>query len=124
MQGRRIRSSRFESSPQGFLATYHAVGCKNQAATPYTGGPGGDITAPGTVPSGLSPGDVMLIIFFCGFGVYFIIGILVKRFHMGETGAQMIPNVEFWSGLPGLVKDGFMFLINKCRGRNTEYSKM
>jgi len=63
---------------------------------------------------GLSGGSVFLIIFFCGFFVYFAAGIGWNAYH-GATGVEMIPNVEFWKDLPFLVKDGFMFVFNFFR---------
>jgi len=65
---------------------------------------------------GLSGGSVFLIIFFCSAAVYLIAGVIFKRFKMGATGAEMIPNVEFWQSLPGLVMDGFRFVFSKFRG--------
>jgi len=43
---------------------------------------------------------------------------------MGATGVDIIPNVGFWTSLPGLVKDGFMFIINKIRGRGGSYQQV
>lgn len=49
------------------------------------------------------------------------------RFKKGATGIEMIPNVEFWASLPGLVKDGikfsFMNTCGKCTNRSG-YSSM
>jgi hypothetical protein len=35
----------------------------------------------------------------------------------GATGVEMVPQHEFWFALPGLVKDGFWFIVNKIRGQ-------
>ena len=43
---------------------------------------------------------------------------------MEKTGAEAIPNKEFWGSLPGYVKDGFVFTgettanaFNRLRGQ-------
>jgi hypothetical protein len=51
-----------------------------------------------------------------GFALYVIVGCIVNKFVRHQEGAAIFPNSEFWGGLPGLVKDGFMFIIHKCRG--------
>ncbi|XP_018322197.1 uncharacterized protein LOC108734927 [Agrilus planipennis] len=63
---------------------------------------------------GLSTGSVLLIIFFVCLTVYLVGGVLVLHFLRGARGKEMIPNYEFWSGLPSLVRDGFLFLLNGC----------
>ena len=35
---------------------------------------------------------------------YFAIGIAVKHFVKGAQGIEVIPNINFWVGLPGLLK--------------------
>ena len=43
--------------------------------------------------------------FFALFLVYLIAGILIKRYKMGvESVPEVIPNFEFWAGIPFLVK--------------------
>lgn len=64
----------------------------------------------------LSAGSVMLIIIFVGIAVYLIAGISINAFAREKRGIEMVPNLEFWKGMPGLIKDGFNFMI--CR--NTE----
>ena len=37
--------------------------------------------------------------------VYLIAGVLIKRYKMGvESVPEVIPNYEFWAGIPSLVK--------------------
>jgi len=66
---------------------------------------------------GLSGGSILLIILLCLVVVYLVAGILFNRFKRQLTGIELIPNVTFWTSIPGLVKDGVMFLVNKVRGR-------
>ncbi|KAF5276715.1 hypothetical protein FQR65_LT16228 [Abscondita terminalis] len=63
---------------------------------------------------GLSIGSTLLIICTTIFGVYLIGGVVVLHFLRGARGKEMIPNVDFWTGLPGLVKDGTVFVLTGC----------
>ncbi|KAN0012089.1 hypothetical protein ACTFIU_000312 [Dictyostelium citrinum] len=71
-----------------------------------------NIFCPSTPKGGLSGGDVFLIIFFCGFGAYFIFGIAIQCYR-GKRGAEAVPNVEFWKSFGGLIKDGVGFIKSK-----------
>jgi len=66
---------------------------------------------------GLSVGSILLIIVLCLLVVYFVAGVLFNKFKRQLTGVEIIPNVTFWTSIPGLVKDGVMFLVNKVRNR-------
>lgn len=59
--------------------------------------------------------------------VYFVGGVLFMKFKREASGKDLIPNVEFWSSIPGLVKDGIKFSYNhtigKCSSRSG-YSSM
>jgi len=72
---------------------------------------------------GLSPGSIMLIILACLVVIYLVAGILFNKFKRGLNGIEMVPNVEFWISIPGLVKDGVMFLVNKITRRG-QYTQM
>ncbi|KOB70313.1 putative mannose-6-phosphate receptor domain-containing protein [Operophtera brumata] len=59
------------------------------------------------VPSpeeGRSFGSTLLIIFFSLVIFYLVLGICTKKFLMGATGVEVIPNLGFWTDLPNLVK--------------------
>jgi len=66
---------------------------------------------------GLSGGSIFLILLLCLAVVYIVVGVLFNKFKKQATGIELIPNVEFWTSIPGLVRDGFMLIINKIRGR-------
>ncbi|XP_006822110.1 cation-dependent mannose-6-phosphate receptor-like [Saccoglossus kowalevskii] len=67
----------------------------------------------------LSTGGILCIIFFVLVFVYFVGGILINKFVLKrENGRDLIPNVEFWSDLPYLIKDGFLFAISPCKKQN------
>lgn len=62
--------------------------------------------------SGRSLGSTLLIIFFAFVIFYLVLGICTKKFLMGATGIEVIPNLGFWSELPNLVRDGWLFMIS------------
>ncbi|CAG9788062.1 unnamed protein product [Diatraea saccharalis] len=62
--------------------------------------------------SGRSFGSTLLIIFFSFVIFYLVLGVCTKKFLMGATGLEVIPNLGFWTDLPHLVRDGWAFAIN------------
>jgi hypothetical protein len=45
--------------------------------------------------------------------IYLVAGILFMKYKRGATGKEVIPNVEFWSSLPGLIKvGGYFYFFN------------
>lgn len=58
---------------------------------------------------GPSTGTILVIIFFVVLVVYLVAGVLFMKYRRGATGREVIPNIEFWSSLPGLIKDGCVF---------------
>uniref|UniRef100_A0A182N537 Cation-dependent mannose-6-phosphate receptor n=1 Tax=Anopheles dirus TaxID=7168 RepID=A0A182N537_9DIPT len=62
-----------------------------------------------------STGTVLLIMLFVGLLSYFVIGATVNAFYIGARGMEVIPHLDFWRSLPGLVRDGAQFLQNGCR---------
>ncbi|XP_023024128.2 cation-dependent mannose-6-phosphate receptor [Leptinotarsa decemlineata] len=68
-----------------------------------------------TEHQGLSGGSVFLIILIVLATVYFIGGALISYFIRGARGVEIVPNIDFWRNLPGLVKDGAIFLLSGCK---------
>ncbi|XP_063538764.1 uncharacterized protein LOC134747997 [Cydia strobilella] len=64
------------------------------------------------IESSRSVGSTLLIIFFSFVIFYLVLGVCTKKFLMGATGIEVIPNLMFWSELPNLVKDGWAFALN------------
>ncbi|CAB3376173.1 Hypothetical predicted protein [Cloeon dipterum] len=64
----------------------------------------------------MSSGATFLFIFFSLFAAYFFGGMAILKYIKGAQGVEMIPNYEFWTSLPSLVKDGFYFAMSGCRG--------
>ncbi|XP_055540413.1 uncharacterized protein LOC129727047 [Wyeomyia smithii] len=62
-----------------------------------------------------SVGQVLLILFFTGTFAYFTIASIVRFMYFGARGIEVIPNLQFWQDLPGLVRDGANFIRNGCR---------
>ncbi|KAL6261207.1 hypothetical protein P5V15_008732 [Pogonomyrmex californicus] len=75
---------------------------------------------PKSETKGLSTGSVLVILFFTFAGLYFFGGIIILKTLRGATGWEMIPNLDFWSTLPSLVKDGVIFVFGCCRGNTYE----
>lgn len=70
-----------------------------------------------TIGGGLSLGSIICIIILVGIILYLAVGFgLYKK--AGGTGisASIIPNLDFWKALPGLVKDGVEFTVMKIKG--------
>ncbi|KAL6058396.1 Maintenance of telomere capping protein 6 [Balamuthia mandrillaris] len=64
----------------------------------------------------ISGGWIFIICLFSVTLLYFVGGVLYQKFKNNATGKDLIPNVGFWTSLPGLVKDGFVFTFSKIRG--------
>ncbi|XP_022201467.2 uncharacterized protein LOC111058271 [Nilaparvata lugens] len=60
----------------------------------------------------MSTGSKLIIIFLVLFAAYFGGGVLALKYIRGAEGFEMIPNYEFWSDLPSLVRDGVLFLVS------------
>lgn len=74
-------------------------------------------------------GVLRVTAFFVFCPIYFGGGAFYNFKVKGKRGAEMVPNLEFWQSLPGLVKDGCKFswaqtqvFIAKLRGN--EYSSV
>lgn len=79
--------------------------------------PGACLTMMRPVPhvDGLGTGAVLSIIILVTLFSYLTLGIVYNYFVQGTRGAEIIPNIEFWRQLPGLVMDGIRFIQNGCR---------
>jgi len=65
---------------------------------------------------GLSGGSVILIILVVVIPIYLVGGMVFNKVRRNATGVELIPNLEFWKVVPGLVKDGFLFIIRRGQG--------
>jgi len=61
-------------------------------------------------------GGIFLILLFCGSFVYVVVGVVINKFVRHQEGIEILPNVAFWTGFFGLIRDGGKFIVNKtCR---------
>jgi len=59
---------------------------------------------------------VILLIIICGLVLYFIVGaVYQKKVKDAANFRELIIHNEFWCSLPGLVKDGIMFIFHGCK---------
>jgi len=75
--------------------------------------------------SNMSVGSILLTITFVFLASYFIFGHLFLKYHRNLDGNQAIPNYDFWSELPGYIKDGFAFTKSQlCSGGDPSYDNI
>jgi Autophagy-related protein 27 len=72
---------------------------------------------------GISAGSVILIVLLCVVFLYFVGGAVFMKFVRKAEGLEIVPHIEFWTSLPGLVKDGCLFIGSKTCCRN-QYSAL
>jgi len=77
--------------------------------------PGPPTPGPPVSGKGFDYGWIFVIIVLAGLALYFVVGAVVKKFVFHAEGLEIIPQNEFWLGLPGLIKDGFMFVVFKIK---------
>jgi len=70
----------------------------------------------GEPSKGLSGGWIFIIILIVLIVLYIAVGCVYQRKKKGANGMESCPNIEFWRGLPILVKEGFTFTWSKLRG--------
>lgn len=66
---------------------------------------------------GMSLGTLLLILIGVSVVIYIGAGIAINVKKFGKTGVEAFPNLEFWKSIPGLAKDGVMFVVNKVTKR-------
>eukprot|EP00698_Gefionella_okellyi_P017642 TRINITY_DN5195_c0_g1_i1.p1 TRINITY_DN5195_c0_g1~~TRINITY_DN5195_c0_g1_i1.p1 ORF type:complete len:239 (-),score=32.60 TRINITY_DN5195_c0_g1_i1:81-797(-) len=114
--GAGIGSPVYQSDGAGHISYSFTWASAYACAGAGPGGPGG----------GISGGWVFVIIYLVGFFLYCVIGVIYKWRKVGATGKEMIPNVDFWTDLPALVRDGFRFVGSKTcmRGSSGDFSSV
>jgi len=75
-------------------------------------------------PSTFDMGWVFVIIVLCGLFIYFIGGILLLKFALHKDGREIVPQVDFWTALPGLVVDGIKFAWRKITCQTGGYTEV
>ncbi|XP_062582051.1 uncharacterized protein LOC134243837 isoform X3 [Saccostrea cucullata] len=68
---------------------------------------------------GISAGSILIIIFFGLLFVYLIGGVLFQIFIRKNSGKNALLNSSFWFGLPGLIKDGVLFIVRRGKKKGS-----
>ncbi|XP_060073953.1 uncharacterized protein LOC132553700 [Ylistrum balloti] len=89
------------------LVKFDKERCQLQVTVEYAGACI-SITPATAISETLSAGTVLIIIFFVSLAVYFSCGILINLLR-GFHGKDLLPQSEFWTQLPVLIADGFLF---------------
>jgi len=71
---------------------------------------------------GGSGGVIFILIVLVGSTVYFSGGFIFNWKVKHLEGRERIPHVEFWTGLPGLIKEGARFVKSKVT--RTDYAPL
>ena len=58
---------------------------------------------------------MFLLIFTMGSMSYLSIGSYRNKYINQKTGVEILPNINFWKNIYGLVKDGCFFSFSKCK---------
>jgi hypothetical protein len=72
-------------------------------------------SAPGSAAAESSAGAVAFVVIFFVGGALYVAGAVGWNFKNGKRGKELAPHPEFWLGLPGLCKDGVLFVVNKVK---------
>merc|ERR1712166_396330 len=80
------------------------------------------VKAPRTKSS--AEGILVLGVGAAAFSVYCAVGMMYMAKVKGESGRHMVPNAEFWQGVPGLAKDGCSFSLKKVLGLKVAWHSM
>ncbi|CAH1238356.1 M6PR [Branchiostoma lanceolatum] len=88
-------------------------------------GPTGPNPGPGpTITLSISVGSIMCIVFFPTVCIYIVAGVLINKFAREREGRDVVPHLTFWSTLPGLIKDGFLFTWASMPCRKKGYTEI
>ena len=82
----------------------YATTMSHPAACPYSSGGTG----------GWTWGNTFLLFLFLGGGLYFCGGAAFRYKQLDMRGMEVVPHLELWREVPGLVGDGIMFSIGKA----------
>ena len=67
---------------------------------------------------------IFLYTFFIGSAFYISFGMYYNQYVNNKKGIEIIPNINFWKEVYGLVKDGLYFTIANIKNRNTDYNSL
>ncbi|XP_048247816.1 uncharacterized protein LOC125377817 [Haliotis rufescens] len=75
-----------------------------------------------TVTYSLSVGSILVIAVVVLSVVYAVGGVSIQKFVRKAEGKEIIPNLNFWSSIPGLIKGGVLFTV-RC-GKVSRYDQI
>jgi len=109
-----------DASEEGVITDIEPGDCwfKVSIATKYACGKEVDSNSEngGGKDSGEVAAIVILVILLVGFAGYFAFGVFYqKKFNDASSPREYIIHNEFWCALPGLVKDGVLFIAHGCK---------
>ena len=58
----------------------------------------------------------------CATFLYLVGGVLWNKYRLEKSGLELIPNIDFWLALPGLVKDGCFYSWEKANALREKFS--
>ncbi|XP_078573465.1 uncharacterized protein LOC144860198 [Branchiostoma floridae x Branchiostoma japonicum] len=105
-----------------FYFTLESPACCPQGSGPGPTGPGPNPDP--TITISISVGSIMCIIFFPTVCIYIVAGVLINKYAREREGRDIIPHMAFWGSLPGLIKDGFLFVWASMPCRKKGYSEI
>jgi len=100
-----------DKRPLGFGCVYLMNFSTPHVCNPYTS-------------SGFGAGWVIVIIIIVAFVLYMLLGAVYNWRIKKSTGAQILPNLDFWKQFPYYVKDGFLFSYYKLTCKKGEYQPL
>jgi len=64
---------------------------------------------------------LFLYVFLIGGAFYISFGMYYNQYVNNKKGIEMVPNINFWKEVYGLVKDGLYFTMDNIKNRNIDY---
>jgi len=65
------------------------------------------------VNESISAGSIMIIVFFSVIFLYLVGMVIFLKFVKKSSGKDLIPHRQFWTSIPGLAKDGVLFIFRR-----------
>ncbi|BFZ01601.1 hypothetical protein BsWGS_04640 [Bradybaena similaris] len=96
-----------KKAPDPKLVVYSNKTCQLNLRFDYAGACKREVSA----AANMSPGTILLVIFFVAVILYFTLGSMINLAR-GYVGSDIIPHGRFWSMLPVYVFDGFQFVFS------------
>ncbi|CAG5118332.1 unnamed protein product [Candidula unifasciata] len=96
-----------KKAPVPKLVSYNNKTCQLSLTFDYAGACKREMSA----IANLSPGTILVVIFFVAVILYFVFGAMINLAR-GYVGSDVVPHGRFWSMLPIYIFDGFQFVFS------------